>query len=154
MINTIIFDFAGVILNPPSEENVEGVTELHKEVFPKDPYYFANHFEINDALLEFLKTKKEKFNLVIFTSMMLKEEPELREKIDPVFSKIYTAPELQMRKNNINAYKFILKDLNINPEEALFIDDSLDNLEAAKTAGLKTLFYQNNQEVFDLINSL
>lgn len=154
MINTIIFDFAGVILNPPSQEVVEGIPELHKEMFPKDPYYFANHFEINDALLDFLKTKKERFDLVIFTSMMLKDEPELRKKIDPIFSKIYTAPEIQMRKNNINAYKFILKDLNINPDEALFIDDSLDNLEAAKSAGLKTLFYQNNQEVFDLINSL
>lgn len=154
MINTIIFDFAGVILNPPSEENVEGVTELHKEMFPKDPYYFANHFEINDALLDFLKTKKEKFNFVIFTSMMLKNEPELREKIDEVFKKIYSAAELQIRKNDPESFKFILKDLNKNPDEVLFIDDSEDNIESAKTLGIKTLLYKNNQEVFYLINAL
>lgn len=163
MINTVIFDFAGVILNPPSEENVEGITELHKELFPKDPYYFANHFEINDALLDFLKTKKDKqslpsskikLNFVIFTSMMLKDEPELKEKIDPVFSKIYSAAEMQFRKNDPESFKFILKDLNRTPEEILFIDDSEDNIESAKSLGIKTLLYKNNQEVFDTINSL
>lgn len=154
MIKTIIFDFAGVILNPPSEENIGEVTEIHKEIFPKDPYYFANHFEINDALLDFLKTKKEKFNFVIYTSMMLKNEPELREKIDEIFTKIYSAAELQMRKNDPESFKFILKDLNATAEEVLFIDDSEDNIESAKSLGIQTLLYKNNLEVIELINSL
>lgn len=154
MIDTIIFDFAGVILNPIQDSTVDEVTEIHKEIFPKDPYYFANHFEINDALLDFLKTQKEKFKFVIFTSMMLKDEPELREKVDEIFTKIYSAAELQMRKNDPESFKFILKDLNINPDEVLFIDDSEDNIESAESLGIKTLLYKNNQEVIELINSL
>lgn len=154
MIKTIIFDFAGVILNPIQDSTVDEVTEIHKEIFPKDPYYFANHFEINDALLDFLKTKKERFNFVIFTSMMLKNEPELREKIDEVFTKIYSAAELQMRKNDPESFKFLLKDLNLKAEEVLFIDDSEDNILSAKSLGIKTILYKNNDDVINYINSI
>lgn len=154
MIKTLLFDFSGVILNPPQESTVEGVPEIHKEIFPKDPYYFANHFELNDELLNFLKTQKEKFNLCIFTSMMLKEEPELRKRIDPIFSKIFSAAELQISKSDNKSYEIILKDLGNNPEEVLFVDDAVENIEAAKSLGIKTLFYKNNSEVIDLINSL
>ena len=154
MIDTVIFDFAGVILNPIQDSTVDEVTEIHKEIFPKDPYYFANHFEINDALLDFLKTKKDKFNFVIFTSMMLKDEPELREKVGVVFTKIYSAAELQMRKNDPYSFNSILKDLNKTPDEVLFIDDSEDNIASAKSLGIQTLLYKNNQGVMELINSL
>lgn len=154
MIKTLLFDFSGVILNPPQEATVEGVPEIHKEIFPKDPYYFANHFELNDQLLDFLKTQKEKFNMCIFTSMMLKEEPELRKKIDPIFSKIYSAAELGVSKSDPKSYEIILKDLRNNAAEVIFIDDSQDNIEAAKSLGIQTLFYRNNQEIFDLVNAL
>lgn len=154
MIKTLLFDFSGVILNPPQEAAVEGVAEIHKEIFPKDPYYFANHFELNDKLLDFLKTQKEKYNPCIFTSMMLIDEPELRGKIDPIFTKIYSAAELEVSKSDPKSYEIILKDLGNSAEEVLFIDDSKDNIESAKSLGIKTLLYKNNQEVFDLINSL
>lgn len=154
MIKTLLFDFAGVILNPPQEAAVEGVAEIHKEIFPKDPYYFANHFELNDKLLDFLKTQKEKFNLCIFTSMMLKEEPELREKIDPIFSKIFSAAELQISKSDNKSYEVIIKELGNSPEEVFFVDDSEINLLAAKDVGIKTHLFKNNEDLINLIKSL
>lgn len=154
MIKTLLFDFAGVIINPIDQSYTGDLTILHKEIFPKDPYYFANHFELNEQLLEFLKTQKEKFNLCIFTSTMLKEEPELRKKIDPIFSKIYSAAELEISKSDPKSYEIILKDMGNKPEEVLFIDDSDINLQAAKQSGLQIHLYKDNEETVNLIKNL
>ena len=43
-----------------------------------------------------------------------------------------------MRKPEIDTFKFILNNHHLTPKETLFIDDTLENIEAAKSLDLKT----------------
>lgn len=52
---------------------------------------------------------------------------------------IYISAEINLVKPDLNFYKYILEDLNISPEEMLFLDDSLENIEGAKTLGINII---------------
>lgn len=163
MIKTLLFDFSRVLLYPtdkaslPSDEGKTysgSLNTLHRELKDNESYYLFNYFELNEELLEYLKTIKDKFELCIFTTDIIQNDPLIREKIDPVFFKIYSANELGISKKDTQSYKFIAKDLGKNPDEIFFTDDTERNIEAAKEAGLQTYIYVNNKELLNRLRSL
>lgn len=56
-----------------------------------------------------------------------------------VFHKTYLSFEMGLRKPDIKIYKMVLEDAKINAEDTIFIDDSLQNVEAAEMSGIKGL---------------
>lgn len=153
MIKTLLFDFSRVLLHPTNNTYVGSLNNLHRELKDNESYYLFNYFELNEELLEFLKTLKGKLEMCIFTTDIIQNDPLIREKIDPVFSKIFSAMELGISKKDPESYKFIAKDLGKNPDEIFFTDDSQSNIEAAKEAGLQTYHYQNNEELMNILRS-
>jgi putative hydrolase of the HAD superfamily len=67
------------------------------------------------------------------------------------FDKVYYSQEIAARKPNSNAWTPILAEYNLEAQRALFIDDRLDNIEAAKKLGLLTF---HNQELNDWLSLL
>lgn len=55
---------------------------------------------------------------------------------EKVFSKIYYSHVLKLSKPNPAIYSYVLEDSGIDPEESIFIDDLLPNIDAANGAGL------------------
>lgn len=154
MIKTLLLDFSRVLLHPTDKSFTGSLNNLHRELKDNESYYLFNYFELNEELLEYLKTLKEKYEMRIFTTDIIQNDPLIREKIDPIFSKIYSASELGISKKDPQSYEYILKDLKNNPDEVLFIDDTPGNLEAAKEVGLQTYLYTNNEELINVLKSL
>ncbi|HWJ26634.1 MAG TPA: HAD family phosphatase [Flavisolibacter sp.] len=61
------------------------------------------------------------------------------EDFDQYFIKAYYSHEMGLRKPYPESFQFILDEQNLKPEETLFIDDTLKNVEGAKRVGLKTV---------------
>ena len=53
------------------------------------------------------------------------------------FNAFYLSEEINLRKPDKNIYEFILKTHNIDPHECFFIDDTLENIIAAKKLGIQ-----------------
>lgn len=154
MISALLLDFSRVLLHPKDKTYQESLNGLHAKL-SKDPVYkFLDYFELNQELLQFLKNLKGKYNLSIFTSETIQEAPEIQDDLKEIFENIYSALKLGVSKQDPNAYKIIAKQLQKEENQILFIDDSLINLEAAKGAGLKTLHYTSNQDLFSKLNQL
>ena len=56
-----------------------------------------------------------------------------------LFDKVYYSCEIGLRKPNADIYEFVLKENNLEAGKTLFIDDSVQNIEGAKAAGLQTI---------------
>lgn len=67
------------------------------------------------------------------------------------FDKVYYSQEIGARKPNANAWTPILAEYKLKANRALFIDDRLDNIEAAKTLAIQTF---HNQELDDWLSLL
>ena len=89
----------------------------------------------------------------MFTSETIQDSPELELYLKPVFDKIYSALKMGVSKKEPSAYAAIVNDLNLAPEEVLYIDDSMVNIELALAAGLPALLYKDNESIISEIKS-
>lgn len=62
---------------------------------------------------------------------------DLYNKFKNCFEAFYLTNEINFRKPNLDIYQFVLKKHNLKATETLFIDDTKENTEAAKSIGLK-----------------
>jgi glucose-1-phosphatase len=109
--------------------------------------------------LHFLETLTPKYKLFLlsntnaihheFFHKSLLEETN-RVEIDSLFTKAYYSHEIHLRKPNADIFEFVAKDSNINIAETLFIDDSSNNIDAAKLLGFKTHLLLEGERIENL----
>ncbi len=61
-----------------------------------------------------------------------------------LFEKTWLSHEIALRKPDIEVFEYVLKDADIKAEETLFIDDLLENTQAAEKLGIKTFCIKRN----------
>ncbi len=67
------------------------------------------------------------------------------------FDAFYLSHEIEMRKPNTDIFNFVLSNHDLKPEEVLFIDDTIENIEAAQQLKINTWHLQaGNEDVVDL----
>jgi epoxide hydrolase-like predicted phosphatase len=62
------------------------------------------------------------------------------------FEKIYLSYKIGMRKPDNEIFEFILKENKLNPHETIFIDDSIQHIEAAKKLGIEAYWLDVKKE--------
>lgn len=109
----------------------------------------------NAMLLDFpmvrkalLLTLKEKFNTALLSNtnethinafnQIIKNDIQ-ETSLEPLFHTHYFSNEIGMRKPDVKTFEFILEQNNFNPSETLFLDDSIQHIEGAKKAGIRTV---------------
>ena len=70
-----------------------------------------------------------------------------------LFEKTYFSFELRMRKPDIEIFKYVLKDSNLQPEETLLIDDFHENIKAAGELGINTYHLQEPLTILDIFKN-
>ena len=120
-----------------------------QKVDQKDIYIAWNAMLLDFRIesLDFLASIKNKYRLFLLSNtniIHLTAFKEILQKetgkpsLDEYFIKSYYSHEIKLRKPYKDIYEFILKDGNMKAAETLFIDDSINNIEAAKELGIKT----------------
>ena len=112
-----------------------------------------------EEALQTLATIKNKYRLYLLSntnSIHHKEFNKIFEdqigsgSLNDYFDKAYYSHEIKLRKPGKDAYQYVLKENNLFPSETLFIDDSIQNIEAAKSLGLQTIFLKEGMKIEDL----
>jgi putative hydrolase of the HAD superfamily len=112
-----------------------------------------------EEALQTLTTIKNKYRLYLLSntnSIHHKEFNKIFEdqigsgSINDYFDKAYYSHEIKLRKPGKDAYQYVLKENNLLPSETLFIDDSIQNIEAAESLGLQTIFLKEGMKIEDL----
>lgn len=154
MIKTLLFDFSRVLLLPKDQTYKGELNVLHKDLSAAPEYSFAQHFFLNEPLIEYLQTLQKEKDLYIFTSGSIQNVDEIKVKLDPVFKEVFSAQELGISKKDPEAYLKVISLIIAKPEEVLFIDDSPENVGAAQRAGLHSFQYTNFEEFSSQIQKI
>ncbi|MDE0472635.1 MAG: HAD family phosphatase [Ekhidna sp.] len=73
--------------------------------------------------------------------------PSVRDFVD----KAYFSHEIGMRKPDLECYQFVIEDIDLYPSRMLFLDDRLDNVAAAREAGMKAVqIFQPDKQINDI----
>ena len=92
----------------------------------------------------FLLSNTNDIHIETFNSY-LKNEFELPD-LSSFFEKMYLSYEIGMRKPDAEIFELVLRENNLKPKETLFIDDSIQHVEAAKKLGIEAYWLDVKKE--------
>jgi HAD superfamily hydrolase (TIGR01549 family) len=108
-------------------------------------------YEINEPDL-FTKIPKLRYLAASNHLSIIKDWLKKRNYFD-YFSDIVISEDIGFQKPDINFYKILINRSGENPDEILFIDDKIENIQGAKKANLQTLLYNGERLLSEEINS-
>jgi epoxide hydrolase-like predicted phosphatase len=109
--------------------------------------------------LEFLDSLKPKYKLYLLSNtnhIHLKEfntiflVNERKKSFKDFFDTIYYSCEIGLRKPDVECFEWVLNENNLVAEKTIFIDDSAQNIEGAKIAGMQTILLEPGRYIEDL----
>lgn len=139
--------------------------EFYHHIVKNNEVLFADFKEAWNALLldfpqkryDLLSKLGEDFNLYLCSNtneMHYNAFQEIVNQYEDVFEdlflKAYYSHKIELRKPSSAIFEYMLKENNLNPSEVLFLDDSIQHIEAAKGLGIKTIHVKDNpvEEIF------
>lgn len=105
--------------------------------------HLVSLFEFNHEMFEFAKRLKRHYKLGLLSNQIedwLEEEIEKYE-FRKLFDVIVGSYAVKLRKPDEAIYRYITQELNLTPEECVFIDDQEANIDAAKKIGMKGIVF-------------
>ena len=109
-----------------------------------------NLFEPNKEVVEVYEQLRENGKKLVLLSDQTKEWwPFLNDKfkIESHFDKTIVSALIGINKPDLKLYEMAVEISKTKPEECLFIDDLKHNLEPAEKMGIKTIFFENPQQL-------
>ncbi len=123
--------------------------ELVKQI-AYDRTYNHSKYTLYDCIYNELDKLKEKYKLILLTDNWPCVTNYLKDnKLDHYFEKVYISSIYQTLKKDGLFFDYPIKDFNIQKGEALFIDDSEENLDAAINKGFDVKLMDRDNEVND-----
>lgn len=129
------------------ERITDGQIELSEElidILVKEDYH--SWTKINEEVISYLRRLRSKVDKVVLLSNInfdaknyVKDELQLFE----LFDETFCSCDINLMKPYIGIYRHVLKELNIDPSQCLFMDDSLPNIRSAKEVGMNGIHFKN-----------
>lgn len=154
MITTYLFDFSRVLLFPKDKSYTGELNTLYRDLTKRGVSDFWEYYEWNEQLLSYLEGIKDKIGLYVFTSGLIQDAPELKGRLNKVFKKVYSSEKLGLNKKESDSFVAVAKDIGVQPENILFIDDSETNIKAAKQANVNVLLYRDYGNLMMRLNEI
>lgn len=110
-------------------------------------YWFKAEHNLNFDLIKNIRELREKKIKCVLVTNQEKYRLEYMKKemeFETIFDKIYSSNLIGFKKPDIQYYAYILNDLNENPANIIFYDDSRENIESAKLLGINSNLYNSD----------
>lgn len=100
--------------------------------------------EIPEKRIQLLKELKRHFNLILLSNTNELHIRAINQQLisrgfrtlDELFHKVYFSYEIKLSKPSTEIYHHVLKELELNPAETVFIDDLKENADGATSTGI------------------
>jgi HAD superfamily hydrolase (TIGR01509 family) len=110
--------------------------------------YLQRH-KLTDGLIEFLEAINSRGGEVWCLSNDLSEwSKKLRDrfKLERYLRGFVISGDVGLRKPDPAIFLYLIRQLNVNPTDTVFVDDNLKNLDSAAELGLKTILFDASGE--------
>jgi epoxide hydrolase-like predicted phosphatase len=117
--------------------------------------FFAEDF-LDEELIAFIRSVRPglKTGLVSNAWDGLREVLQTRVPIVDAFDVIVISAEVKIAKPDPRIYHLALEQLEVKPAEAIFLDDFIENVEAAAALGLHSVHFRSSEQAQQDIRAL
>lgn len=116
--------------------------------------------DVPEEKIALLETLKSKYPVYLLSNTNELHVPAVRrafakvteQPMEHFFTKLYFSHEIKMRKPNAEIFEFVCNENRLTPSKTLFVDDSIQHIEGAKTVGLITEHLKNPNDLYQLFS--
>lgn len=97
-------------------------------------------------LLEFIKSLRSKYKTAMLSNVgrgFIERIFDADRPQEAYFDKVIISADVGVTKPSPEPYLVAIEQLNIKPQEAIFIDDKEKNAQGARSLGMKAIVYEN-----------
>ena len=108
--------------------------------------YLKNYLALDEGFREFAEKYSKIYEFCLLSNDVLEWSEFLTEyhQINHYFMDKIVSGEVHMRKPDKEMFAYTLKRLSCNPEQCIFIDNSVSNLLVAEELGIQTILFNRD----------
>lgn len=112
--------------------------------------YLTNYLTLDPDFLHFAECNYQQINFVLLSNDVKEWSKYLFELhgLRKYFKDAIVSGEIHMRKPENRIFVHALRHLQCRPGECIFVDNSVQNLNAAQEAGLETVLFNRDHEAY------
>lgn len=136
-------------------QNVMKVLKLPAAEYPRVRDEFFAGDVIDRNILNLLRSIKPKYKTGLISNAWsgLRAYIE-REKFDDAFHHMVISAEVKAVKPDPKIYRIALERLQVKPNEAVFVDDLVENIEACEKLGMKGIHFRNPEDALGQLKKM
>ena len=105
---------------------------------------------IDRELVDFLRSLRPRY----FVGLISNAWPDLRDYIikqqfDDAFDHMVISAEVGVMKPEAKIYQIALEQAGVSPDEAVFVDDFIQNIEGCEELGMRGIHFRNPEQALD-----
>jgi epoxide hydrolase-like predicted phosphatase len=111
---------------------------------------------IDDALVDYIRSLRARVKTALITNAWPGTRQALEQEwgIADAFDLVVISSEVGTTKPGRRIYELALDRLAVRPEEALLVDDSVENITGAESAGMHTVLFRSPEQAMADVRSL
>lgn len=111
---------------------------------------------LNEGLVLEIESLKAKYKIGLLSNAYDNLRQVLHERfpIASLFDEMIISAEVGLAKPNPHIYRLALKRMDVQPAEAVFIDDRAENIDVARAEGMEAIQYLDNRQVIGDLDRL
>ena len=151
-LNSLIFDSDSSVRAGLGEIDVADHWEAvraHLAASPEDLPALRDRFWAGDVLdmplLGYVRSLRPRYKTALLSNAWgdLRAVLERELKITDAFDVVVISAEVGLAKPDARIFQLIAEQLKVAPQEAVFVDDFLNNVEGARAAGMQAIHFQS-----------
>jgi HAD superfamily hydrolase (TIGR01509 family) len=121
---------------------------LAREAFKEFGDSFWGGDRLDEVLVDFIRGLREDYTTALLSNAWDDLRPLLVDfwKIADAFEQIFISGEMGMAKPDPAIFQEVVKRLEVDPEEIIFVDDFIENVEAARAAGWNAIHFHSREQ--------
>ncbi len=115
-----------------------------------------NNWTLDPEMVEFAKKLKKNYKMYVLSNVDGESNRKFgRHKMQlDFFDRVFLSFEIGMIKPDREIYEYVLKEINEEPENCVFIDDRPENIEGAEMVGIQGIVFGNKEQLKNELKKL
>ena len=147
---------AGKLIKDAENDLINKFPQYSKEI----KMYYSNHRKMikgtfKSSIDQFLELKTRDYLCYVLSNWSAETFIGMEENYPFLknFDGIIISGEVKLIKPDKSIYELAISRFNLKPEETIFVDDKLENIQTAKSLNFKTIHLINPNRIKDEINN-
>lgn len=112
--------------------------------------YLTHFLTLDQEFLQFAECNYKQYHFVLLSNDVKEWSKFLFELhgLQKYFKESIISGEIHMRKPENRIFAYTIEHLQCDPQECIFVDNSVQNLNAAQRAGIHTVLFNRDNEIY------